>query len=397
MRLLSRWRSGLVAAALLGTWCGNALPRARADEPATKDGAELVLKEEVPIEDFLRALGQHLKLAWNPQDKAIQGRRLLANRNVSVAPGRMLEAVRRVLAPYELVLVPLGARGEQGWWVADIRQQSMVLGLKPEAITLDDQNIGAYEGQDGRFVTTSIRTKGVGLLRDTRLAVQRLVTQNIGSIADIAGADNLIVTDFAPNVCAIYRLIRQMEASASTPSESPARLVTLRYANANELARVLSVHGAPVQTVMIPGQPPQQPLPERVRVTADVRTNQLVLSGVASEVEALLQLVKGLDVPLETPAATPVAAQVLPLRTARAQDLAQVLQAVANSSALWMAADGTRPSFVADRATNSLVVSAPERTLVQIRDMVKALDPEPSPPREPAPAPSLVAPPSGAK
>jgi type II secretory pathway component GspD/PulD (secretin) len=142
----------------------------------------------------------------------------------------------------------------------------------------------------------------------------------------------------------------------------------------------------------------QPPLPERVRVTADVRTNQLVVSGAANEVEALLQLVKGLDVPIENPPpATPVAAQVIPLRTARARDLAQVLQAVANSTALWTAADGTRPSFVADPSTNSLIVSAPERTLGPIRDMVKALDPEPLPPREPAPAPSLVAPPSGAK
>jgi type II secretory pathway component GspD/PulD (secretin) len=359
---------------------------------------ELVLKEEVPIEDFLKALGQHLKLAWNPQEKAIKSRQLLANRNVTVPPGRMLETVRRVLAPYDLVLVPLGTRGEQGWWVADMRQPNMVLGLKPEAITLDDSTLATYEGQDGRFVTTAIRTRGGASQRDLRMAVQRLVTpQNVGSVTEVMGGDHLIVTDFAPNVCAIYRVVRQMEVPANAPPDTPARLVTLRHANASELARVLSVHGAPLQSTLVPGTPQPQPAPERVRVTADVRTNQLVVSGAPNEVEALLQLVKGLDVPLETPpAATPVAAQVIPLRSARAQQLAQVLTAIANSSAVWTAPDGTRPAFVADQATNSVIVSAPERALTAIRDMVRALDPEPSPPREPVPAPSLVAP-SGTK
>jgi type II secretory pathway component GspD/PulD (secretin) len=391
-----RWRFGLLAAALLGAWGWGAAPRAEAEEPPARSGAELVLKEEVPIEDFLRALGQHLKLSWNPQEKAIQ-RKLLSNVNVSVAPGRMLEAVRRVLAPYDLVLVPMGARGEQGWWVADLRQPSMGLGMKPEAIALDDASLATYEGQDGRFVTTAIRVRGVGLLRDARLAIQRLVTQNnIGSIGEVPGADTLIVTDFAPAVCAIYRVVRQMEASANAPADVPARLMTLRHANAIELARVLAVHAAPPQQ-NVPGQPPMPPLPERVRVTADGRTNQLVVSGGASEVEAMLVLVKGLDVPLDTPATTPVAAHVITLRTARAQSIASVLQTVAQSSMIWTSPDGTRPSFVADSSTNSLVITAPERTLGAIRDMVRALDPEPTPPREPAPAPSLVAPSSGAK
>ena len=57
-------------------------------------------------------------------------------------------------------------------------------------------------------------------LRNARNALTRIVTgQNIGNVTEVPSAKTFVVTDFAPNVVAIYRLLKQMDvpsASAST-------------------------------------------------------------------------------------------------------------------------------------------------------------------------------------
>ena len=80
----------------------------------------------------------------------------------------------------------------------------------PHGAALDSQ--GNLVTQDGLFVTTMIRVKNMDNLRDARTALQRMITQNnIGSVQELPAARAFLVTDFAPNVVAIYRTIRRMD------------------------------------------------------------------------------------------------------------------------------------------------------------------------------------------
>ncbi len=365
-------------------------PRAQADEgPA---GEALVLSKETPVHDLLAELvrqrpGQFL---WNPSDKLVRNGQVAAGTRIPGGAER-LPAVRRLLAFYELALVPMGSRGQETWFVMDARQQGVILKLKPEPITLSEANLGTYEHEDGLFVTTTITATGLENLRDARQALSRIVTQqNIGSVTEVPDAKAFVVTDFAPNVVALYRLVRQLEASSQRGGSAvQSRRVRLEHATAADVASVLS---------SLLGPRPADPRPaqaqgglgaaaEAFRVAADPRTNQLLLRGSAAELEEAEALLRSLDVPVATPAAA--AAHVLPLRRARAERLANLLNGLVSSSpTLWSgdAGRGGRPVFLADERTNVLVVAATAQAFGAIEALVARLDAESeATPKEPPP------------
>jgi hypothetical protein len=170
--------------------------------------------------------------AWNHQEKLLRERRVRLTRDL-IATGELgLPELRRVLAANELALVPMGTPGKELYWVMDARQQGAILKLKAQTIDLNDSTLASFENQDGLFVTAAIHTK-LTSLRDARQALSRIVTQqNIGNVTEVPDASLFIVTDFAPNVCAIYRLVRQMEASTEAPGGRATVSLELKHADA---------------------------------------------------------------------------------------------------------------------------------------------------------------------
>jgi type II secretory pathway component GspD/PulD (secretin) len=382
--LRRRWRFVLLAAALLGAGVFGVAPRAGADEPRGSDVAEIVIQDGTSIEDFLRAVGPRLgtHIGWDPGSKIVKDKRLVGGVHRAES-NRLLTLVRNLLVPYDLALVPMGAGSERWYFAFDAKQQGAMLKMKPEVIDLTDANADRYLGEDGLFVTATIRVQAMRSLRDARQALTKVTTQNLGSVTEVPDANAFVVTDFAPNVVAIYRLIRQMDVAPSDAGNPGAgKLVSLKHARAEDLARILSVHfAAPVAppATQVPGMVAPIAIPPGPRVTPDSRTNQLLVAGTAAEIRDALEVIKGLDVEVQRTApapAMPIAAQVIPLRSARAQELANVLQNVVNSSHLWRAPDGSRPSFTADGRTNALVVTGSESALAAVRELVRSLDPE---------------------
>jgi type II secretory pathway component GspD/PulD (secretin) len=356
---------------------------ARADDvPEKGDKVVISLNQEVTLEDFLKSIGPRLgvRLAWDPSTKLIRDKKIVGH-DLSATPSRLLSLVRKMLVPYDLVMIPMGTESERWYFIADAKQQGAVLRLKAEVIELNEKNLSQYEGEDGLFVSATIPIRALKTLRDARTALTKVTTMNLGNVTEVPDASAFVVTDFAPNVVAIYRLIRQLDVAP--PPESPGRLVALKHARAETVARMLSAHVA--QPAPNPARPvqPGEPLPgPGPRVSADTRTNQILVGGTPSEVEAILKLIQGLDVPVETPpAAAPVATApqppstvVLQLEHADGQELARVLQSLANMSMLWNTPEGVRPAFLAGPRPNLLVVAAPEKSMAAIRALVASLD-----------------------
>jgi hypothetical protein len=385
------------AFALVVSLVGGQADRAWAEPPPEGDRGQISLPSDTTIEDFLLAVGKKLgaRVAWDPSTKLIKDKRIVAG-DLRTEPGRMLSLVRGMLVPYDLVLVPMGSESERWYFVMDAKQQGAVVKLKPETIELTEANLARYESEDGLFVSAVIRIQALRNLRDARTALTKVTTQNLGNVTEVPDGNAFVVTDFAPNVVAIYRLIRQLDVAPA--DASPARLVSLRHAKADNVARLLNAHFAPpAPTPANPQQAQAAPTASTgPRITSDARTNQLLIGGSPSEMQAVLKLIEGLDVPVEAQAAataaTPVAtnAYVLTLRNGRAQDLARVLQNVVQSSNVWIAPDGMRPSFVPEPNSNLLVVAAHEKSMPGIRALVESLDVAVPAPKEPPPAPPVV-------
>ena len=174
--------------------------------------------EEVEIEDFLRAVAKHTKtpLVWNPQDKNIRGKKIIGNVNLRAPKGELFALARALLTVYELVMIPVGPGDYKVQLVMDARNLGAILKLKPEYVKLTDEKLGIYESADGKFITTTIRVENMTDLRNARNALTRIVTgSNIGNVTEVPAAKAFVVTDFAPNVVAIYRLLREMDVKPS--------------------------------------------------------------------------------------------------------------------------------------------------------------------------------------
>lgn len=113
------------------------------------------------------------------------------------------------------------------------------------------------------------------------------------------------------------------------------------------------------------------------RITADARTNQILVGGTSGEMQAVLKLI--LDVPVagtatQSPATTSMRVQVIPVRNARVGHLHEIVQMIANNLPAWNTAEGHRPAIVLDDARSQLVVAGTQKALEEIRALVEALD-----------------------
>ena len=124
--------------------------------------------------------------------------------------------------------------------------------------------------------------------------------------------NTIVVTDYADNV----RRIAQIIAGVDSAAGAQVQVVPLRNANAIDLA-------AQLQKMLDPGAIGNSDATLKVSVTADPRTNSLMLrASSASRLAAAKRLVQQLD----APSAVPGNMHVVPLRNADAVKLAKTLR-----------------------------------------------------------------------
>jgi hypothetical protein len=347
---------------------------------------QLEFKSEIGlgVENLLggiRALG--IPLVWDPKSRAIQGKEVAGPIEFRGTREEILAALRSLLTFYDLVMVPAGEGDAAMLLVLDARQAAAIVRLKPLFIELDESSAEAYAGKDGLFVSALIRFTNPRSMLDVRSAFARIVTgQNIGSVTEISN-DSLVVTDFAPNVVQIWRLARYMDRiPESTAEREPIfRAVRLKAAVAGEVAELVASQlgpegrSKPGPQGTAPGraQPPQPPQPRgepSLRVDADARTNQVLLTGPASLVEEAQRLIATLDIELAQPDA---AIQVVRLAHVTAAGAAQALTSLI-ARATGAFGGGPRPVVEPHHETNALLVYASPQALAALRRVIAEMD-----------------------
>ncbi len=389
---------------------------ATADDDKKEDDAIISLPEGgLELTELLKGLTRVHKtpIVWQEGDKSLQGKKITGAQEFRAPSSKLFELIRALLTFYELAIVPIGPKGYEVYLVMDARQTTGILRLKPVYVELNDANADEYQVQDGLFIATTIKVKNMDNLRDARQALTRMITQqNVGSVTEVPAARSFVVADFAPNVVAIYKLLKEMDVQPA------GKKVKVAYIG---LAHALAEDVEPILTELFTGRQrisqgvPNQPggtgdvMDPEPRVMSDVRTNQIIVYAIEDDINEITDLVKHLDTEIFFPQQW---VHVIRLKNLDAEETAQVLTSLIEGTSLFgtsggtfsggtsrRAGGGTRPSaqptapraapagatgqpvenqekpaVVADKASNSLIIAGSKEQYAELKKIIDEID-----------------------
>src|ERR1700733_6580221 len=185
--------------------------------------------------------------------------------------------------------------------------------------------------------------------------VEPFLTKKGANIVVVADRSLLIITDYAPNLRRIAQLIELIDQAG------PERVLKFQRID-NIDAGELSAQISQALSSRGPGQAQSGP---SVTVSADKRTNQLVMVGTRNQIDEVLQLVRAFDVPLNQ------RTHVYAFRHVDAERVDRLLKQTIDP----LTAEHQYRSAV-DRSDNFLVATGPERVHERILQLAKELDVE---------------------
>ncbi len=389
--------------------------------PNDPEIATLILPDEVLVADVLRNLSKITKkpILWSDGDKAVTTKKIMGSGIEFKAPyERIFDTLRAVLTFQEIILIPIGTKGYEVYVAMDARTlaSQFILKNKPVYVELTDAKADEIENQDGLFVATTIKVRNIDNLRDARTALQRIITQNnIGSVQEVPAARAFVVTDFAPNVVAIYRLLKQMDVQPEGKKVQQ-KYLSLVYALSEDVLPILQDLFTGKQRISnVPQGQPGSPdiIDPEPRIISDPRTNQIIVYATADDIIEITALVEHLDTKLVYINQVVFTIQ---LKNLLAEETAQVLTTLIDGTSLFGSSSGgsslggrsssrtstasrntnnqpgrvagananpniatnpqdqEKPAIVADKASNTLIIAASEDQFKRIESVVKIID-----------------------
>jgi len=204
--------------------------------------------------------------------------------------------------------------------------------------------------------------------------IKRLLTPLVSRnsvIAPYAPTNMLILTDIQSNIQRLMRIIKEIDVAGVGQEIT---IIPLENADSNKLVGILNTVFMTSQAAAPKGAPASQ---KTIKFVADERTNTIIV--LASEVDTLRvrELVRLLD--RQTPKGKEKI-RVYYLEYATAEDLVKVLQEVPTKTATGDKAASTAPvisagaKITADKATNSLVITADPDDYLVLEEIIRKLD-----------------------
>ena len=314
----------------------------------------------------------------------------LTGRNFVIDPrvkGTVMITSAKPVARDQVYPILLSALRMQGFSAIEGRG---VVKIVPEAEA--KHNFSVTRGKDLNDSGDRIVTQVYPLVYESAAQMMPVLRPLIGpnnAIAVLPNSNTLVITDYADNM----RRLNAIIAAVDQPSANDTALIRLNHVSAVDVAqslgRLMADGGAPSQGAA-PGS--------RLAIVPDVRSNTLL---VRSDNPARIQMLRGLVAGLDVPGAAGGNIHVVYLRNAEAAKLAETLRGVltgeapaalstptptlgsttstgttslapASVSPVSGAAGGSM--ILADTATNSLIISAPDVTYNALRAVIDKLD-----------------------
>jgi general secretion pathway protein D len=192
--------------------------------------------------------------------------------------------------------------------------------------------------------------------------IRPLVPQQ-GHLAAYAPTNVLVITDRASNISRMVDIIKRIDR----PENEEIEIIKLENASASEMVRIIQ---GVMQKQQQEGGMPGAPL-----LTADERTNSILLTGDKNSRLRIRTIIAQLDTPLESGGNT----KVVFLKYAAAPNLVAILQGIIDKSLGEQQGQPPTPgqpriSIQADEANNALVITAPSSAVRQLELIIRQLD-----------------------
>lgn len=201
--------------------------------------------------------------------------------------------------------------------------------------------------------------------------ILRPLVAKYGHLAGVAAANALIVSDHSANIRRIEQIVRELDS----PSKYEVEVIQLEEAWVGDMVELLQ-ELAPDEL----GQSGGENAARKYSVTADERSNRLILRGD----ETFRDKMRGLILKLDQPSASGGTTKVMRLKHADAKDLSELLKGVmgelaeeASGGSGGSASSGRRNtsfSVFADEGLNALVVRGEPSMMQEAEQIVAQLD-----------------------
>ncbi len=200
--------------------------------------------------------------------------------------------------------------------------------------------------------------------------ILRPLVAKYGHLAGVAAANALIVSDHSSNIRRIEQIVRELDS----PSKYEVEVIQLEEAWVGDMVELLQ-ELAPAEL----GQGGGENAARKYSVTADERSNRLILRGDETFRDKMRELIRKLDQPSATGGTT----KVIRLRHADAENLTEILKGVmgelakessgGSGAAGGGSGSGPRSNFsvFADEGLNALVIRG-EPSMMQEAEMIVA-------------------------
>lgn len=292
------------------------------------------------------------------------------NKTIIVTPGIEGKVSVRTVTPlnehqyYQLFLNVLGAQG-----LAVVTLDNNVLKVVPASMAKSEPVPMVANDTNGfavsEMVSSVVRVHNARAREMVPVLRQMMDAEGAGGIVNYDPSNVIMLTGRAAVVGRLTEMIHRLDIK----DEEPEDVIPLANASAPEITRVLGG--------VLRSREEGQSGSSEPRVTADERTNSVIISGPLAGREKIKQLIRRLDADKEENGNT----QVFYLKYSKAEELVELLNQV--SGALTSAksddqgSDGqgnSAVSIAASKGSNALVVTAPADIMQAVRTVIEQLD-----------------------
>jgi type II secretory pathway component GspD/PulD (secretin) len=270
-----------------------AVPSARAQDEKELD---IRIPADMPLVEFLEQLStlSGKPLLYDPKGQRIANQTMGVTLDLKMKRSEVFDSFRGILAFYELVLTPVGGAGREVYLVLDTRSTNNI--VKNKARFVPEDQLDKYADKDGLYLCTTVSIKHMQNLTSLRTALSTMVSPaGIGRVHEATEARALILTDFAPTVCAMVRMIHEMDR----PPVNTRRVEVIRLANApaSEVVAVLAALQPPPPSKEPPSaRAATSHEPDAPRFAAYTRLNAVVVECEETDLERVREAIAILDV-----------------------------------------------------------------------------------------------------
>ncbi len=229
----------------------------------------------------------------------------------------------------------------------------------PVVDSSDEINVKSDE-----LITRVVRVEHVPVAQ--LVPILRPLIPNNGQLQAYGPSNTLLISDRAANIERVIEVIKRMDRADDEEIE----VVPLKHSTATNLVKTM-------QSLQKKGQG-ATPAPSKSRVSADERTNSILIAGNKSARKRVKDIIKKLDTEKTR---EEEGTKVVRLRYAKAEDLVKVLQGMSGAQQQQVADEkgATRTtaaaiSILADKTSNSVIITASPTLQKNLIKVVKQLD-----------------------